>query len=89
MVVKPPNEGSSLGVKICKNFISLSQSSNTLLKKYTELILEPFIGGQEIQVAVINGTPLGAIELVPKENFMITKQNILKQLEQNILCQQI
>ena len=78
MVVKPPNEGSSLGVKICKNFISLSQSSNTLLKKYTELILEPFIGGQEIQVAVINGTPLGAIELVPKRKFYDYKAKYTK-----------
>ena len=27
---------------------------------------EEYIGGQEIQVAVINGKALGAIELVPK-----------------------
>ena len=82
MVVKPPNEGSSLGVKICKNFISLNQSSNTLLKKYTELILEPFIGGQEIQVAVINGTPLGAIELVPKRKFYDYKAKYTKAAKQ-------
>ncbi len=33
------------------------------------MIFEPFIGGQEIQVAVINGVPLGAIELKPKRRF--------------------
>ena len=32
-------------------------------------MIEPFIGGQEIQVAVINGRPLGAIELKPKRQF--------------------
>ena len=37
-----------------------------------------YIGGQEIQVAVINGNPLGAIELIPKRLFMITKLNIQK-----------
>ena len=36
---------------------------------WCNLILEAFIGGQEIQVAVINGSPLGAIELIPKRLF--------------------
>ena len=36
---------------------------------YSELIFEPYIGGQEIQVAVINGDSLGAIELKPKRKF--------------------
>ena len=40
-----------------------------ILKEYVELIFEPYIGGQEIQVAVINGEPLGAIELEPKREF--------------------
>ena len=33
------------------------------------MIIEEFIGGQEIQVAVINGNALGAIELIPKRSF--------------------
>ena len=41
-------------------------------------MLEEYIGGQEIQVAVINGKSIGAIELIPKDFFMITKQNIQK-----------
>ena len=69
MVVKPINEGSSIGVKICKNFNSLNSNVQFLFKSYVELIFEPFIGGQEIQVAVINGSPLGAIELKPKRLF--------------------
>ncbi len=68
-VVKPINEGSSIGVKICKDHTELNKSIKSLFKKYSELICEPFIGGQEIQVAVINGTPLGAIELEPKRQF--------------------
>ena len=69
IVVKPTNEGSSLGVKICQNMLTLYKSTNFLFKKYSELIFEPFIDGQEIQVAVINGEPLGAIELKPKRRF--------------------
>ncbi len=69
IVVKPINEGSSIGVKICKNIMDLNKSTKSLFKKYAELIFETYIGGQEIQVAVINGTSLGAIELEPKRKF--------------------
>ena len=69
IVVKPVNEGSSLGVKITKNFKELVKSAKNLLKKYNELIFEQYIGGQEIQVAVINGSSIGAIELIPKRSF--------------------
>ena len=69
IVVKPVNEGSSIGVKICKNIMDLKKSTKSLFKKYAELIFEPYIGGQEVQVAVINGDSLGAIELEPKRKF--------------------
>ena len=69
LVLKPSNEGSSIGVKICKNFIQLKKNANELIKKYKTLVIENFVGGQEIQVAVINGKPLGAIELKPKRIF--------------------
>mgnify|MGYP006084125577 CR=1 FL=1 len=69
IVIKPINEGSSIGVKICKNFTQLVKNANFLFKKYDELIFEQFIGGKEIQVAVINGSPLGAIELEPRRQF--------------------
>ena len=32
-------------------------------------MVENFVGGQEIQVAVLNSVPLGAIELKPKRRF--------------------
>ena len=47
----------------------LTKSLTNLLKKYNELLIEQYIGGQEIQVAVINKKALGAIELVPKRLF--------------------
>ncbi len=78
IVVKPINEGSSLGVKICKNKKILFKNTKQLLKKYDELILEEYIGGQEIQVAVINNNPLGAIELIPKRLFYDYKAKYTK-----------
>ena len=69
IVIKPVNEGSSLGVKICKNIFELNKAAESLFKKYIELILEKYIAGQEIQVAVLNQVPLGAIELQPRRKF--------------------
>ncbi len=78
VVVKPNSEGSSIGVKICKNSTALKKNVEVLLKSYDTLIIENFIGGQEIQVAVLNGKALGAIELKPKRKFYDYKAKYLK-----------
>ena len=41
-------------------------------------MIEEYIGGQEIQVAVINGNAIGAIELVPKRLFYDYKAKYTK-----------
>ena len=69
VVVKPINEGSSLGVKISRNLQNLKKSSKVLFKKYNTIMYEQYIGGQEIQAAVLNNKALGAIELIPKRSF--------------------
>ncbi len=67
VVVKPLNEGSSVNVYICsvKNLIKILNS----LKNYKKVMLEEFIGGREIQVAIMGNKKLGAIELKPKRKF--------------------
>ena len=67
-----------LGVEVSKNKKKLLKAISRLFKKYDELILEEYIGGQEIQVAVINGNPLGAIELIPKRLFYDYKAKYTK-----------
>ena len=69
IVVKPNNEGSSIGVKICKNFKTLIREFKKLNKIYENLLFETYIPGQEIQVALIGGKSIGAIELRPKRKF--------------------
>ena len=67
VVIKPINEGSSVHVYICskKNII---QKINKL-KFYKEILVEEFIAGREIQVAILGKKKLGAIELKPKRKF--------------------
>ena len=69
IVIKPINEGSSLGVYICKNKMQFNRNYNKLKNKYNRIIVEEYIPGKEIQVAVMGNRALGAIELVPKREF--------------------
>ena len=67
VVIKPINEGSSVNVYICnkknilKNLLKLSA--------YQEVLIEEFIPGREIQVAIKGKKILGTIELKPKRKF--------------------
>jgi D-alanine-D-alanine ligase len=67
VVLKPINEGSSVNVFICtkKNISRVLRS----MKIYKEIMIEEFIGGREIQVAIMGNKKLGAIELKPKRKF--------------------
>ena len=67
-----------MGVEICKAREKLFKTIDHLLKKYPEIILEEYIAGQEIQVAVINGYSVGAIELIPKRLFYDYKAKYTK-----------
>ena len=67
VVVKPINEGSSVNVFICtkKNITKVLDS----MKIYKQVMIEEFIAGREIQVAIMGKKKLGAIELKPKRKF--------------------
>ena len=67
IVIKPFNEGSSVEVYICneKNFFK----NLNKLSPYKEIMIERYIPGREIQVAIMGKRKLGAIELVPKRKF--------------------
>ena len=83
LVVKPNNEGSSIGVKICKNIFSFNKNIKKLFKTYNMLIVENFIAGQEIQVAVLGNKAIGAIELKPARQFYDYKAKYEKAAKTN------
>ena len=76
VVVKPLNEGSSVNVYICtkKNIIKVLNS----LKNYKKVMIEEFIAGREIQVAIMGNQKLGAIELKPKRENKNTVKEIVE-----------
>jgi D-alanine-D-alanine ligase len=67
VVVKPINEGSSVNVYICtkKNITTVLKS----MEIYKQVMIEEFIAGREIQVAIMGNKKLGAIELKPRRKF--------------------
>ena len=69
IVIKPINEGSSLGVYICKNKMQFYKNYKKLQKEYDRILVEEYIPGKEIQAAVMGEKALGAIELVPRRKF--------------------
>jgi len=69
IVIKPINEGSSLGVFICKNRTQFIRNYKKLKNEYDRILVEEYIPGKEIQVAVMGNKALGAIELVPRREF--------------------
>jgi D-alanine-D-alanine ligase len=72
-VVKPVNEGSSVGVAIVTDDGNtgnpIGRDVEGPWKHFDELLAEPFIKGRELTVAVMGGEPLAVTELKPKAGF--------------------
>lgn len=62
-VIKPIADGSSVGVIILKEKDNLNEK---LLSAESKFLVEEFISGKELSVAVLNGKALGAVEIRPK-----------------------
>ncbi len=68
-VVKPSCEGSSVGVHIVRDPAELRAACLEAARYKGDVIVERYVRGAEIQVAVLEGTALGAIEVVPAREF--------------------
>ncbi|USF25534.1 D-alanine--D-alanine ligase [Firmicutes bacterium ASF500] len=69
VVVKPISSGSSIGVYIAKNKAELKQALEESAKLGGRTVIEQYIQGREIQVAVLDGKALPSIEIIPKSGF--------------------
>jgi D-alanine-D-alanine ligase len=68
-VVKPIREGSSVGVSICQTPGELAPAIERALRFDDELLVERYISGQEISVAILGDRALGAVEIAPRDGF--------------------
>lgn len=68
-VVKPIASGSSIGVTIAHTRKELRRGLEESVRLGGRTVLEQYIKGREIQVAVLNGRALPSIEIIPQADF--------------------
>ena len=72
-VLKPVNEGSSVGVAIVTDESNygnpIRRDAEGPWREFASLLAEPFIRGRELTTAVVGGKALGVTELKPKSGF--------------------
>lgn len=65
-IVKPNDQGSTIGLSKCTNIDEVDQALNLALQFSNVALIEKFIIGREIAVGIINNTILPLLEIVPK-----------------------
>lgn len=68
-VVKPNAAGSSVGVTICHGEADFTAAVAKARRYDREILVERFIPGMEVSVAIANDQPLGAVEILPLSGF--------------------
>ncbi len=66
LVVKPSDQGSTVGLTIVQAEAELDAALKTALSYSDEILFEPYIAGHEMTVAILGETPLPVIEIKPK-----------------------
>lgn len=69
LVVKPSREGSSVGVSIVREPAELPEKLAAAFVYDREVLIEKYVKGREIQVGILDEKAIGAIEIVPKNEF--------------------
>lgn len=68
-VVKPVAAGSSVGVAICRHRDEFGPAVSRARRFDDAILVERFIPGAEVSVAIADNRPLGAIEIAPRRGF--------------------
>jgi D-alanine-D-alanine ligase len=69
IVVKPPRQGSTVGVVIVKNTRELDSAVAEAAKYDGELLIEKFVPGRELTVGILGDQALPILEIIPKGGF--------------------
>jgi D-alanine-D-alanine ligase len=68
-VIKPPKEGSSVGVHIIRDLAEVPAAIEDAMKYDQVLLVEPFVAGKELTVGVLGKRALPIIHIQPKSGF--------------------
>jgi D-alanine-D-alanine ligase len=68
-VVKPPREGSSVGVHIVQDTVGLDAALEDCFARDHEVLVEEFVQGSELTVGIVGDEAFPVVEIVPKVDF--------------------
>ncbi|MBI3011794.1 MAG: D-alanine--D-alanine ligase [Candidatus Omnitrophica bacterium] len=69
LVVKPTNQGSSLGVSIVRREEELEPAVDAASRYGDRVLIEEFVAGRELTVGVLGDEPLPVVEIRPSQPF--------------------
>jgi D-alanine-D-alanine ligase len=69
LVVKPPCQGSTVGVVIVKNQNELDAALKEVAKYDDKLLIEKFVSGRELTIGILGDQALPILEIIPKGGF--------------------
>ena len=84
-VVKPANEGSTIGISLVHKKKDIPAAMEEALKYDRKIVIEEFVKGQEITVAVVNNRPLPVIEVRPLKGFYDFEAKYTKGMTQYVV----
>ncbi|MBK1814806.1 D-alanine--D-alanine ligase [Luteolibacter yonseiensis] len=67
LVIKPPLEGSSVGIQIVKSQADLPAALAKAAEKYGTVLVEEFIEGKELTVGILDGKAMPIVQITPPE----------------------
>jgi len=88
-VVKPAEEGSSVGVSIVRDVKALQGALRVAFRYGTRVMVEKFIPGKEVHIAILNGKVLGGVEVRPSVEFYTYEAKYTAGLTDYVLPPQI
>ena len=68
-IVKPATEGSSVGVEIVRSMADAGKAVKQAFAYGTAVVIEQYIRGKEVQIAILNDRPIGGVEVRPSLEF--------------------
>ncbi len=85
VVVKPVDEGSTIGVSLVRDESELAAAIDEAFKYSDEVLIEEYIEGRELTVGVVGDAALPLIEIRPKSGFYDYKSKYTKGLTEYLV----
>lgn len=85
VVVKPPCEGSSIGISLAKDNVSLQKALDTAWEYAPEILVEQYIKGRELTVGILADTALPIVEIIHQGGFFDFQAKYQSQTTQYIV----